>query len=70
MILGSEDLRASVSSQMVAFYAFNSSTQEAEAGRSQGVLGQPGIQNEFQDSQGYIIERLYLREEKSSCLAD
>jgi hypothetical protein len=32
-------------------HAFNPSTQEAEAGR--GVPGQPGLQSEFQDSQGY-----------------
>ena len=31
-------------------YAFNPSTGEAEAG---GFLSQPGLQSEFQDSQGY-----------------
>ena len=33
--------------------AFNLSTQEAEAGTSLWVQGQSGLQNEFQDSQGY-----------------
>ena len=33
-------------------HAFNSSTQEAEAGGFLS-LGQPGLQSEFQDSQGY-----------------
>ena len=31
-------------------HTFNPSTQEAEAG---GFPGQPGLQSEFQDSQGY-----------------
>jgi hypothetical protein len=34
----------------VVAHAFNPSTCEAEAGRFQG---QPGLQSEFQDSQGY-----------------
>jgi hypothetical protein len=33
---------------VVVAHIFNPSTQEAEAGR-----GQPGLQSEFQDSQGY-----------------
>jgi hypothetical protein len=39
---------------MVA-HSFNPSTQEAEAeaGRSVSLRGQPGVQSEFQDSQGY-----------------
>jgi hypothetical protein len=37
-------------SQAVVAHAFNPSTQEAKAGR---VRGQPGLQSEFQDSQGY-----------------
>jgi hypothetical protein len=32
---------------------FKPSTQEAEAGGSLPVRGQPGLQSEFQDSQGY-----------------
>jgi hypothetical protein len=42
------------SSRVVVAHVFNPSTQEAEAG---GFLssrpGQPGLQSEFQDSQGY-----------------
>jgi hypothetical protein len=38
-------------SQAVVAHTFNPSTWEAEAGRSQG---QPGLQSESQDSQGYI----------------
>jgi hypothetical protein len=34
-------------------HAFNPSTWEAEAGGSLWVRGQPGLQSEFQDSQGY-----------------
>jgi hypothetical protein len=34
----------------VVAYSFNPSTRDAEAGR---VQGQPGLQSEFQDSQGY-----------------
>ena len=41
-------------SRVVVVHTFNPSTQEAEAGGSLGVRGQPGLQSEFQDSQGYI----------------
>jgi hypothetical protein len=34
----------------VVVHTFNPSTQEAEGGR---FLSQPGLQSEFQDSQGY-----------------
>ena len=40
---------------MVA-YTFNPSTQEAEAGGSLGIGGQPGPHSKIQDGQGYIIE--------------
>jgi hypothetical protein len=39
---------------------FNFSTWEAEVGGSLGVRGQPGLQSEFQDSQGYR-EKLCLK---------
>ena len=39
---------------MVA-HIFNPSTQEAEAGGSLWVRGQPGLYNEFQDNQKYIV---------------
>jgi hypothetical protein len=39
-------------SRAVAAHAFNPSTWEAEAGDF-WVQGQPGLQSEFQDSQGY-----------------
>jgi hypothetical protein len=35
---------------MVVVHAFNLSTREAEADK---FRGQPGLQSEFQDSQGY-----------------
>jgi hypothetical protein len=34
-------------------YAFNSSTQDGEAGGSLWVQGLPGLESKFQDSQGY-----------------
>jgi hypothetical protein len=34
-------------------HAFNLSTQVAEAGRSLWVQGQPDLQSQYQDSQGY-----------------
>jgi hypothetical protein len=34
-------------------HAFNPSTQEAKTGESLWIWGQPGLQSEFQDSQGY-----------------
>ena len=37
----------------VVVHAFDSSTQKAEAGGSLRVGGQPGLQSEYQDSQGY-----------------
>jgi len=44
---------------MVA-HVFNPSTQEAEAGVYLWVQGQPGLQREFQDIQGYL-ERTFLK---------
>ena len=41
-------------------YAFNPSTQDAEAGGFLCVQGQSGLQSEFQDSQGYT-EKLCLK---------
>jgi hypothetical protein len=37
----------------VVTHAFNASTWEAEVQADFWVLGQPGLQSEFQDSQGY-----------------
>jgi hypothetical protein len=37
----------------VVAHTFNPSTWEAEAGRFVSSKGQPGLQTEFQDSQGY-----------------
>jgi hypothetical protein len=44
----------------VVAHAFNPSTWEAEAG---GFLGQPDLQSEFQDSQGYT-EKPCLKKKK------
>jgi hypothetical protein len=44
--------------------SFNPSTQEAEAGRSLWVQEQPGVQDEFQDSQ----EALHGKTNKKSML--
>jgi hypothetical protein len=42
--------KKSIQNRAVVAHAFNPSTWEAEAG---GFQGQPGLQSEFQDSQGY-----------------
>ena len=38
---------------LVVVHGFIPSTQDAKTGGSLGVQGQPGLQSEFQDSQGY-----------------
>ena len=49
---------------MVA-HAFNPSTQEAEAGDTQWVQGQPGLQSEFQNSQDCNTEKPCLEKQKA-----
>ena len=44
-------------------HSFNPTSQEAEAGRSLWVQNQPGLQSEFQGSQGYT-EKPCLRKKK------
>jgi hypothetical protein len=54
--------------QAVVAHAFNPSTWEAEAGGSLAdlwVKGQPGLQSEFQDSQGYT-EKPCLRKQNKT----
>ena len=46
----------------VVAHTFNPSTQEAEAGGSLWVRGQPGRQSEFQDNQDYT-EKHYLEKQ-------
>ena len=48
-------------SQAVVAHAFNPSTWEADF----WVRGQPGLQNEFQDSQGYT-KKPYLEKPKTN----
>jgi hypothetical protein len=48
---------------MVA-HTFNPSTPEAEAGGSLRMWGQPGLQNEFQDSQGWA-EKPHLKKQNT-----
>jgi hypothetical protein len=50
--------------QAVVAHPFNPSTFEAEAGGF--LIGQPGLQSEFQDSQGYT-EKPCLKEKKLVC---
>jgi hypothetical protein len=42
----------------IVLHTFNPSTEEAEAGRSLWVQGQPGLQKKFQESQGCYTEKL------------
>ena len=46
-------------------HTFNLSTWEAEAGGSLWIQGQPGLQSEFQDSQG-CTEKPYLKRQKAT----
>jgi hypothetical protein len=60
-----------MSCRAVVVHAFNSSTREVRP-TDFGVQGQPGLQSEFQDSQGYT-EKPYLEKaqnktkQKKSC---
>ena len=49
-------------------HSFNPSTLEAEAGGSLWVQGQPGLQNEFQNSQGYIAKTWLKKKKKKKKL--
>jgi hypothetical protein len=49
---------------VVAVHAFNPSTWEAEAGRFLS-LRQPGLQSEFQDSQGYTEKPCLKKQNKT-----
>jgi hypothetical protein len=44
-------------------HAFNPGTWEAEAGGSLQIRGQPGLQSDFQDSQGYT-EKTCVRKQQ------
>jgi hypothetical protein len=48
----------------VVAHAFNPSTREAEAGRFLS-LSQPGLQSEFQDSQGYTEKPCLEKQNKN-----
>ena len=45
-------------------FAFDSTTQEAEAGRSPWVQGQPGLNREFQDSQSCMVRLCCKKKEE------
>jgi hypothetical protein len=53
----------------VVVHAFNPSTREAEAGDF-WVPGQPGLQSEFQDSQGYTEKPCLEKKEKKRLTDD
>ena len=54
-----------VRSRVSVVHAFNASTQKTEANGSLPVQGQPGLQSEFQDSQGHTEKPCF---EKKNCL--
>ena len=47
-------------------HAFNPSTQEAGAGGSLWVWGQPGLQSEFQDNHGYTDKPCFEKQNKNT----
>jgi hypothetical protein len=47
-------------------HAFNPSTWEAEAGRFLSSKSQPGLQSEFQDSQGYLYRETLSRKKQKT----
>jgi hypothetical protein len=49
---------------VVVVHTFNPSTGKAEAGGSLRIQGQPDLQTEFQDSQGYKL-RPWLKNKKN-----
>jgi hypothetical protein len=49
----SRTLKRSLAKVGVVMHTFSPITWEAEAGRSLWVQSQPGLQSEFQNSQGY-----------------
>jgi hypothetical protein len=49
---------------VVTVHTFNPRTWEAEAGGSLWVQGQPGLQNEFQDRQGYTEKQSPKKEKQ------
>jgi hypothetical protein len=57
----------------VVAHAFNPSTWEAEAGGSLLVQGQPSLQSEFQDSQGYTekpcLDKPKTNKQKIMCMS-
>jgi len=55
-------LKISTFSQAVVAHTFDPNTGEAVTGGSLGVVGHPGLQSEFQDSQGYT-EKPSLRKQ-------
>ena len=52
----------------VVVHTVNPSTWETEAGGSLWVRGHPGLQSEFQDSQGYYTEKPCLKKQTNKKL--
>ena len=57
-------IKKTLCSHPVVAHTFNPSSWEAEAGKSQWVQGQPGLQRKFQDSQAYTQSNCIKKEEK------
>jgi hypothetical protein len=56
--------------EVVAAHAFHSNIPETEAGRFLWVPGRPGLQSEFQDSQGYTEKPCLTKQNKQTKKTD
>jgi hypothetical protein len=63
-----QELKKLNSSQVVVAHPFNPSTWEAKRQEDFWVRGQPDLQNEFQDSQGYTEKPCLEKQKKTKSI--